>query len=483
MSWSRSGRARWTIFGLLVLSTAVILSFQNCGKAGFDESGVGVHDLASAASSDTRISGAPFPYEANLNQISYMSCPMAGANTRKDPNDLLNPFFNVRAGAYDNLQYATIFRASSLTAPEKSKRLQAGIGLSQDFLSYLQTKFTRTDKDIVMQVLMGARTQNYRLTMALINEDRSRVEGGFGWDYQLFYPLADNLTGSVMANYLASAETNGNYGTKKQTFFSALEPSNRGLVASLSWGQNELDRDAFNSQLRSNLILTLGYAQTGATDITQLESPDADQFKTVYGRGYRMTFSNRSIDGLQALKSVFLSDIEEMNMQTKPISSIRSTEGQRWDCFALRIVRHIDRMNPATGFPYSTPGIYDFTTPSHTVIRGVKVACPIQTIDSMNTQVTENGVTFQKNLLRLQMARRVLPADLWEINTDPNYMCAVPTEAASVRGSCYASGDDDASKYIQYSLRQDMGNGTFKDCGVNGGNECPAYVSICYRSF
>lgn len=475
----------------------LVVAFQNCGKAGFDESGGGGLDLESQTT-DSRLSGAPFPYHVNLNHVSYMTCPAVGDVSRREPVDTQNPYYSVRAGAFDNLQYASVFGASGLTASEQSRRLNAGIGLKKEFFDFVTSKYAREDKEIMLKSLMQhPGVSNYRLTLALINEDRSRVEGGFGWDYTLFTPLAENLSSSVMSNYLINAPLAGATGTKKTHFFSGLDPSTRALVGSLSWGKVEADRNRLNSQLRSNLILTLGFMNDQmATDITQLQSPDADPFKSVHGRGYRMTFSDTSVDGLKAPSAHFVTDIEEMDMGVKPLKSVRAEEGQQWDCFALRVVRHIDRLDWVTNRPitrcrdpitqlYVEPaqrtGICNHRSPAGTAINGVKVICPVQTIDSMNTQVTESGVTYQKAMLRLQMARRVLPADLWEINTDPNYMCAVPTELATQRGKCYASGDEDSSKYIQYSLVGTQGTQSLP-CGP-GANECPAYVSICYRKY
>jgi hypothetical protein len=192
-----------------------------------------------------------------------------------------------------------------------------------------------------------------------------------------------------------------------------------------------------------------------------------------------------------------------MNLESSPPQDLTD---QNWDCFSMRIVRPADRINNATGLPFCaqhraigageicpdnnpTPGdprtvlntTYAFTTPNLSVIRGVRVACPTQTIPSLNQLSTFNGVTANWNFIRLQIARRFLPADLFELNTDPHFLCAVPLEKATAIGKCYNSGDTTTDKYIQYSINQDMGNGTFRTCGSAGGNECPAFVSICYR--
>lgn len=484
-------RSKWSVFAFVAISAVVLLSFQNCGKAGFDSSdeNVTLTSLASSGS-DSKLASAPFPYDASLNHIAYMSCPMAGKQGRKDPVDLNNPFFNVRAGAYDNSSYATVFGATGYSAPESSHRLRHGIGLNQKFYDYVKTTFKRAEPDFLKSKLMAhPKIAGLNPVLALMNEERSHDAGGLGFDYSLgkgVTPLLSRISDETMANYVVNLPLSTGYGTVKQNFFSAYDPSQRAMVGSLSWGQSEIDRDNFLTQLNSNLILTLGYMDTTTyLDLRGMASPDSDNVKTVYGKGYRMMFQTQSVDGYRALKSTMLRDVEEFNMETKPMTSISAVESSGWECFSLRIVRRVDTLHPCTGLPLQKSDCSNTTIcptyactaaglPTGTVINGVKAVCPRQTIASLNS--TTGGI--QKNMLRLQMARRALPAEFWDINTDPNYLCAVPSDSAMSLGGCYYSGDQDSSKYIQYNLNDPVRGG----CGgQTGANECPAYVSICYR--
>lgn len=479
-----------------LVGVATVLAFQNCGKAGFEQTGTldGGALTQSSASTDPRIASEPFPIEAELNLISYMSCPMAGASTIKDPSDISNPFYNIRAGSFDNVAYASQFGLTSLSTEEQYRRLRGGIGLKQDFISHIKTKYQRDDQQILTQTLTGhPAVQNMKPTLALIYDDRSRGTGGFGFDYTLLTPMMDSLTNPSMATYLAKAQKNGTSGNMKQSFFSGLDPAQRAMLGSISWGKSETDRDTLASRLGGSLTLTLGYANASfATDITALASPTGDQYKTVYGRGYRFMMSTQAHHAATetsyhtARKSYFLANIEELNMETKPVSVINSggtaglDTGRTWDCFSLAVVRDIDRLDPYTQRPMTTcrdpltnqpisartSGICDTKTANNTIIYGVRRICPTQTITSLNS----NSLAMQ----RLAMARRVLPAENWEINTDSNHLCAVPTPAAFARGKCYSSGDEDPTKYIQYNTQT-------QNCGSTG-NECPAYVSICYRT-
>ncbi len=498
-------RRMWAVFSLLVLSGVVMLSFQNCGKAGFGEVGEGgLGSMTSASiSGDQRIQSAPMPFDANLNHIAVMTCPMAGASTRREPLDTSNPFFNVRAGAFDNTSYAEKFNLTSLSTEEKNRRLRAGIGLKQEFINHIQANYLRSDADILAKGISGSsKTQNLKLTLALINENgqRSKGAGGFGHDYQSYSPLLDTLSGPTMVNYLANAERNGSSGTLKQSFFSGFDPSQRAMVGSISWGKSEIDRDSLMSKLGGSLALSLGYMDTSlATDITSLASPSGDAYKTVYGKGYRLLMGQQAArfgnEGYHiAAKSHLLKGVEELDMEQQSNFVINSSMdpkvdvGRKWDCFSLVIVRHIDRLDFYTNKPMtycrSPVAPFNLTTQDsgvcdtklstgNTIKYGVKRICPVQTITSLNETSNQVSPPQQLNMLRLAMARRVLPAEHWEINTDPKYLCAVPTEAAMARGKCYSVGDEDATKFVQYNVGS--------ACGP-GNDECPSYVSICYRT-
>jgi hypothetical protein len=173
-------------------------------------------------------------------------------------------------------------------------------------------------------------------------------------------------------------------------------------------------------------------------------------------------------------------------------------EQQKWECFSLMVVRDIDRrsnekliLDPdvdlslwttnAQGVAIKKNKYFDYkSAPLAAVVRGVKTACPAQEIGNATKPGTLNYTgDGGRARMRLEIARRFLPAEFWDINTNPEYMCAVPREATQGFGQCYSSGDSDRSKYIMYVPGVVEGN----ECGPasEGKNECPAFVNICYR--
>jgi hypothetical protein len=162
------------------------------------------------------------------------------------------------------------------------------------------------------------------------------------------------------------------------------------------------------------------------------------------------------------------------------------------------VVRDVDRIDPrnqsffnpdSDGSLWSTVNgnpvknkYYDFQqTTTSAIVRGVRAACPPQQVGSGapgTLNYAGGNDEWGKARLHLEVAQRFLNASDWEINTNPEYMCAVPRRATS-SSQCYASGDADSSKYIRYTpVSSNAG-----DYGCGPGNaECAAYIHICYRT-
>lgn len=494
-------RRSFFLFATFGLLGSILVAFQNCGTPGFEsDSDGGLSGITSAqTSTGSRFSSAPFPLEYNLNHFSYMSCPMAGDTRGVEPSFLNRPVFSIRAGSYDNISYATEFGLpNTLSLLERSSRLQAGIRIRPEFVNHLQTQFNRRDMGIIKEGLRAKLLEDFiQPSIALVNMERSRMEGGFGWDYSLIRPVLVDLSDSRFLDDLSLATLiDANFQYQRRGHFASLDSAQRSIVASLAWGKSEADHRLFAREIRNNLMVVAGFAESGADNVTMLLDGNqslSDNINSLAGRGYRLRLSNTPAQGgaIAAPEARFLTGIEEIDVSKRPNQNISIAEGHQWDCFSLMIVRHIDRTNPEDllGRPYcagvadssTCNGVRDGVGPGAVAIDGVRYACPSQTLTSLNATVTEGGNQVRRNRIRLEMARRVLPSEYWEINTDPNHMCVVATDLALSYGKCYASGDNDPSKFIQYNINQALPGGGIRPCGPNGGNECPSYVSVCYR--
>jgi hypothetical protein len=112
-----------------------------------------------------------------------------------------------------------------------------------------------------------------------------------------------------------------------------------------------------------------------------------------------------------------------------------------------------------------------------TIYSGTVAACPTEDPTTLNA----------RQLDKLRIARRFLPAEQWEVNI--TYGCAVPLAAAtSSGGECYLNGDTDPAKLVQYSASLTalassnlMTSNLQTLCGPGHPGECPATISFCAR--
>ncbi len=482
-------RYKYLIWGILLMS--LVLPFQNCGKAGFENaSEQGLESITSEGkSADQRISSAPFPFEANINQISYMTCPMAGQNKQvQESSSLSKPYYSVRVGGYDNSPYASDALAS-LSPEEINKRLVSGVRIKPNFFQYVKDTFKRTDDGInnfVLEQYLQART--YQLNIGLIKQERSQSnmvgESGFGYSDDMFSPTLQPLGyGESILSSLLKGDTLGSWNQKQRlSSFSNAEPASRSLVSTIHWGQSEQDSSVLAYQLSSqNLMVHLGFSEDSADSIRSFLDPSlstSNNHKTLLGRSYLLKLGliapSGSNSGPKGLTGISEMDYSESSTG----KNLTDLEGQGWDCFSMVVVRHIDQIDPSSGFPYCaglgssctskgpqtievTTGANPDGTPIKMPVLGVHYACPPALVSQMTPLEFE----------RFQVARRMLPAEFFEVNTQSGYMCVVPTELSEQKDQCYFSGDSEAGKYIQYN---------FNGCGPNA-NECPSAVSFCYR--
>lgn len=508
--------------------------FQNCAPS--DMNGDSTESLLADSPDVKKYKAAPFPFDVNINQVAFMTCPVASKSMTLG-EDVESPFFTLRVGAFDNrslaARYPTYFPVSS--DPDRSARLMAGVGLKKDFVDYIRTQFSarlaNADADGQRRIMRDAvmnSSYKFQVSSGLVLTTRNS-SNGFAWNQKHARPILAPLTTRNVANQLTDTRDLGTNGTEKIQHAIGVEITERSFVSSINVPENEVQRDQFRSNIM-NYEFVVGFTKPEyANDVFMLESPTGENNDTLYGRTYRFTTTNQwngrvdrvreagvlnARSGIQSINSEFLANVQEWETLTKAApKNLSLYQNQKWDCFSLMIVREVDRRDPATG-KILDPGdyedapaqrvaslwvnngtaderklkFYDYQANSTSpIIPAAKVACPIQRIGSSANFGTlnyqgDNGLSR----LRLEVARRFLPAEYWDINTHPEYMCAVPKPSVQGFGQCYQSGDFDGSKFIFYS-QTGVELGKSVSCGRNSytgevQKECPAFVSVCYRS-
>lgn len=506
--------------GALLAIVSSLIVFQNCGKT--DSSGDA--SFLGDTNDDKKFKAAPFPFDFNFNQVAYMTCPAVQGGSVQ-PDDLDNPFFTIRAGAYDNRQLATRFPnlfTQGLQEPEKTYRLKAGVGLKKEYLQYIKTNFSArldanqspdTLKKLLRDGIVSSNFSSIQPLAGLIFRQRSSQ--GFAWDQNAAKNAFETLNEVNAANALVNGLDMGNYGFEHMNYLTGVtEPSQRALTVSINASKDEATRDFIMQQMGTNLQVSAGFGAAGDASVFSF-LPTENNNRVIYGRTYRFTTSrqwpgrvdiapdaagNQISYAGSSITSDFVTGVQEVDTSAASERDLTAAENQKWDCFALMVVRDFDRRDPLTNKAFDPDydttlwtgnkknKFYDYqAAPTSPVVPGVKAACPPQEIGDGTKTGTLNYVNDGGlSRLRLEIARRFLPAGYWDINTNPEYMCAVPRKTTQGFGRCYASGtgDFDPSMYVMYT-QQGVANNQAVTCGRVSGtiqNECPAFVSICYRS-
>lgn len=545
MGKSFFNRVNWPGVGMILSLSVVLIFFQNCGKAGME--GDDLSSLVAESPDVKKFKAAPFPFEININQVAYMTCPAAGAPKPKTNEDVESPFFTLRVGAFDNTSLAARFPAAfgaTAVDPDRSGRLKAGVGLRREFLDYIKTKFgprlanaTAEDEKRLIRDALTNSNYKFGVSGALVYRNRRNAATGFTPDPQHKAKASfPTLTSLEMANQLVDSPDLGTWGTAKVGIVTGVDVQSRSMVMSADFGRDPSEHEFFRNNVFYEMEFIVGFAKTDvANDSFELASPTDDNRDTVYGKVYRFpsltsTWAGREDRVFQAgvgvvtrspitsFRSEFLHQVDEFeNLQKNTLVNTGLQQGQRWSCFSLMVVRDMDRRDPI-GWKVFDPGeyedppaarncklwgpteaaclagqgtklkFYDYqVNATSAIIPSAKVACPNQEIGSSARKGSLNyNLDGGVNRMRLEIARRFLPAEYWDINTHPEYMCAVPRRTTEGLGNCYGSNTDwNGGENILYSQTgTELGAQVQCGTGINGAQnkKCPAFVSICYRT-
>lgn len=372
----RLNKTTWRALGGIVASGVLVVSFQNCGKAGFDSSlddslATGSSDAALSAkygsSTGALVSSIPFAFDAGFDQITYNSC--AGSTVTGQAG-----YYSIKAGAYNTM----------------------GLKLNSNFFSYVDTKFKPVygndsiSTDQYTQYLGDSPANkgvvanlSIRSKADLYNVYSSSNTVTMGTDV---VGLVSKLTDAGVTTTLAATK---NAGYNSFFPFSTDSRTLEGTITMNSTlGVAEGLRRALNG---GDGLLSLTYLQDSSDPNTILPAASARPVKTAYGRGYTLNFTQPStgnnISG-KILPLNIVSAITEIDMSTNQAT------GNGWNCNRRYIV--VRKQDQAT-------------------------YCPTLT----NAQLGDANIRNE-----LAIARRQLRSDQWDIN--PTVPCVVPKGV-----SCY----------------------------------------------
>lgn len=421
---ARFQKTTWRAVGGIAASFLLVVSFQNCGKAGFDSNLDGELDLGSDAAltakygntTAEKVAKIPFAFEATFDTITYNSC----ATPKIVGQD---GYFSLKAGAY-----AT-----------------GGIKLKTDFFDYVDQNFSPVYPETSLSVeqykeFLQDSSINNRLTPNLsIRAKNSLTDIYYNQNtgaltlFKDIIPMVAELTNPLVSESFINKGVNAGY--------FPFSPEKRVMEGSLSFNQDENQASDFRGKLSNQATLALTYTPPNQEIYKVAAASTTYPVKTAYGRGHSLSFS--SYPGTTTNSSInrVLSGVTEMDLASPTVS------GRAWTCNRVyKVVRAGD-----------DAAIY---CPAHTQEELFPTTIPV-------TQAKlDEAARIRKEL---EIARRHLRADQWEVNVSRG--CVVPKTGVS----CY-----DETKTLPNipTVEYDVTKGCFP---VTSGAQCLHYISICIR--
>ena len=287
--------------GLAVsLTLAVLLLFQNCSDMPEEKK-----DYASLGDS------LPFPFETDIDTISYMSCSRTGNG--------VNPraYYTFRVGAYQT----------------------GGIGLTSGFLSQTGSAAQRSD---ILQATNTNSGSYLQLAVRQRNRYQTVLGGGGGVvEGSHYYNFLDVLNSPVIGDRLGALSSG-----QKINYFSGMSGLDGKLVeGSLNFFDGETQSAEVRNYLLNDMLLSLTYSSSGSgSEGYTARAPDMSDVSKVFGKGYKLNFRLWSSLQSSGINRV-LQSATEVNLETG--ANVKS-----WSCSASDayvIVRAQDAASGACG--------------------------------------------------------------------------------------------------------------------------------------
>ncbi|WP_413559086.1 hypothetical protein [Bdellovibrio sp. HCB209] len=286
------------VTGVIAASLALVVSFQNCGKAGFDSSLDGIADYSSLDAALTskygsqqasKVSEIPFAFDGGFDQISYNSCAESGQMTSS------SAYYSIRAGAYQT----------------------NGIGITNSYYSYIDANFspiypaTSVSKAQYAEYL-GDSPKNLNVMPTMAIRDRSNLSSVYSASGSLalntdVIPMADVLSSTYIMDTLIT-----NRGSMTRYF--PFSTNSRTLEANLKFNSDQSISQSLRDILQVQGQMTMTYLKD-ANNIGSVVSASTTNKAVAYGRGYRFSYGQPAgvsngfapLNVLQTLQEVDLS--------------------------------------------------------------------------------------------------------------------------------------------------------------------------------
>ncbi|UYL10668.1 hypothetical protein B9G69_008780 [Bdellovibrio sp. SKB1291214] len=296
------------VAGVIAASLALVVSFQNCGKAGFDSSLDSVSDYSSLDAALTskygsqmaaKITDIPFAFDGGFDQIAYNSCAESGTLPSS------SAYYSIRAGAYQT----------------------GGITIPSSFYSYIDANFspiypaTSVTKAQYAEYL-GDSPANLNAMPVMAIRDRSNLASVYSSSGSLtlntdVIAMADVLSSTYIMDTLLS-----NRGSNVRYF--PFSTNSRTLEANMKFNSDQSMSQSLRDILQVQGQMTMSYLND-SVNIGSVMSASTTNKAVGYGRGYRFSFGQPVgvANGFTPLN--VLQTLQEVDLSTGNVI-------QNWNC-------------------------------------------------------------------------------------------------------------------------------------------------------
>ncbi|MEK2689309.1 hypothetical protein [Bdellovibrio sp. GT3] len=306
------------VAGVIAASFALVVSFQNCGKAGFDSSLDETGDFGSLDAALTskygsqmasKVSSVPFAFDGGFDQISYNSCAESNLATS-------NAYYAIRAGAYQSM----------------------GMKVQDSYYTYVESNFspvypaTSVTKAQFAEYL-GDSPANINVMPTMAVRDRANLTSVYSASGSLtlntdVVPMADVLSSSYIMESLLS-----NRGQMVRYY--PYSTNSRTLEANLKFNSDQSISQSLRDILQSAGQLTMTYLNS-TTNVGSVVSSGSTNKASAYGRGYRMSFGQplNIANGFSPLNVLHV--LQEVDLNTGNVISASWNCNRRYKIYLAR---------------------------------------------------------------------------------------------------------------------------------------------------
>ena len=466
---------------LLIGISLIFLTFQNCGRSGFQT--VDEADLLSSSLNGTNPGGkasAPIAYEVGLDAIAYNSCV---PSVRGTPG-----YSTIKVSAAGNRGGV---RLSSEFLAAANSTLRPILGNNQVLDVQYKELIEATNSGLEAQVSLRSVSD---LKAAYTGNSQGGVWGTFDYltDDSWMTPVVESgrRAGNAWVGYSNRAPAN----KSRLDFQFSQEFTANDYWSSLLGTQSFRDCVSQGCQGFGQFHIAVGYSEEGNRSIIKSPTPYTTTQSRAYGRGYQLQFgyaNNAPTVGMRVVKG-----INEYNLATgTPI--VEGNAQTQWSCTEIPIMSSNQRGRADAAQSSALDLRYDDYEVGQ-VVPGVTVDTAPRADRYLCNPMSGAYVAQFYSVLNLEKIREILPPSQWQLGfqnlgNGGSRLCAIPVGMDCYPNEPYPNYDPVTGNprphpyYVEYNTTRrcinedNMATELTRVDSEALGAVCAHYITVCTK--